>query len=170
MKILFRMKYLNKFKHIFSSLFKCLIRLASLPLLTVDEIYFSPFFFFNFILLFYFIRLSNFLAVGNGTAFNFPRDGELVETIPGRGGGGGERLKFCSFDLRHLPLTRRETDQKWDVVRWMLGRFLHADRLAGCSRLVREKLGSLERSRPSDLARGFLGQVSCIVNIVLLFN
>lgn len=79
---------------------------------------FLLFFFFNFILLFYFIRLSNFLAVGNGTAFNFPRDGELVETIPGRGGGGGERLKFCSFDLRHLPLTRRETDQKWDVVRW----------------------------------------------------
>lgn len=92
-----------------------------------------------------------------------------METIPGTGGGGGERLKFCSFDLRHLPLTRRETDQKWDVVGWMLGRFLHADGLVGCSRLVREKLG-LERSRPSDLARGFLGQVSCIVNIVLLFN
>lgn len=53
MKILFRMKYLNKFKHIFSSLFKCLIRLASLPLLTVDEIYFSPFFF--LILFYYFI-------------------------------------------------------------------------------------------------------------------
>lgn len=61
--------------------------------------------------------------------------------------GGGERLKFCSFDLRHLPLTRRETDQKWDVARWMSGRFLHADGLAGCSRLVWEKLFGAREER-----------------------
>lgn len=51
-------------------------------------------------------------------------------------------LKFCSFDLRHFSLTRRnraETDQKWNM---FVGRrpFLHDDGSTLLQRVVWEKL------------------------------